>query len=104
MAGRWIGTCRRARIAEVAAYCETDVVNTYRVWLVYELFRGTLSRPEFDGSEANLLQFVTDRVSAKPHLEALLSGSPPHPRTFDGSEPRLPRATWPLEQPRAEVL
>ena len=25
--------CREGRIAEVAAYCETDVVNTYRVWL-----------------------------------------------------------------------
>jgi len=95
---------QEGRIAEVAAYCETDVVNTYRVWLVYELFRGTLSRPEFDASETNLLEFIRERVSAKPHLEALLSGSPPHPRTFDGSEPGLPRATWPLEQPRAEVL
>jgi hypothetical protein len=33
---------QEGRISEVAAYCETDVVNTYRVWLVYELFRGTL--------------------------------------------------------------
>jgi hypothetical protein len=24
-------------ITEVADYCETDVVNTYRVWLRYEL-------------------------------------------------------------------
>ena len=29
---------REGRIAEVAAYCETNVVNTYRVWLRYELF------------------------------------------------------------------
>jgi predicted PolB exonuclease-like 3'-5' exonuclease len=28
------------QIEEVARYCETDVVNTHRVWLVYELFRG----------------------------------------------------------------
>ncbi len=35
--------CREGRIAEVAAYCETDVVNTYRVWLPYELFRGRLT-------------------------------------------------------------
>ena len=35
--------CREGRIAEVAAYCETDVVNTYRVWLRYELFRGRLT-------------------------------------------------------------
>ena len=30
------------QIEEVARYCETDVLNTYRVWLVYELFRGAI--------------------------------------------------------------
>jgi hypothetical protein len=30
------------RIKEIADYCETDVVNTYRVWLRYELFCGRL--------------------------------------------------------------
>jgi hypothetical protein len=29
------------RIREIADYCETDVVNTYRVWLRYALFRGS---------------------------------------------------------------
>ena len=28
------------KIKEIADYCETDIVNTYRVWLRYELFRG----------------------------------------------------------------
>jgi predicted PolB exonuclease-like 3'-5' exonuclease len=27
------------KIKEVADYCETDVINTYRVWLRHELFR-----------------------------------------------------------------
>jgi len=31
------------RIAEVAQYCESDVLNTYRLWLVYELFRGDIT-------------------------------------------------------------
>ena len=31
---------RDGRIDEIAAYCETDVVNTYRIWLRHELFRG----------------------------------------------------------------
>jgi hypothetical protein len=35
---------REGRIREIADYCETDVVNTYRVWLRYELFRGRLSK------------------------------------------------------------
>ena len=29
------------KIKEIADYCESDVINTYRVWLRYELFRGT---------------------------------------------------------------
>ena len=31
---------REGRLREIAEYCESDVVNTYRVWLRYELFRG----------------------------------------------------------------
>jgi predicted PolB exonuclease-like 3'-5' exonuclease len=34
---------RAGRIGEVAQYCEADVVNTYRLWLVYELFRGNIT-------------------------------------------------------------
>ena len=34
---------RDGRIREIAEYCESDVVNTYRAWLRYELFRGRLS-------------------------------------------------------------
>ena len=44
----------RYKIKEIADYCETDVVNTYRVWLRYELFRGKLSDVAFQASEANL--------------------------------------------------
>jgi hypothetical protein len=32
-----------SKIKEIAEYCETDVLNTYQVWLRYGLFRGTLS-------------------------------------------------------------
>ena len=31
---------RQGRLREIADYCESDVVNTYRVWLRHELFRG----------------------------------------------------------------
>jgi predicted PolB exonuclease-like 3'-5' exonuclease len=33
---------RDGHIREIADYCKSDVVNTYRVWLRYELFRGKL--------------------------------------------------------------
>jgi hypothetical protein len=40
----------------------SDVVNTYRVWLRYELFRGRLSASDFTASEANLV--VSSRHAA----------------------------------------
>ena len=54
---------REGKIKEIAGYCETDVIGTYRVWLRYELFRGTLSRNEFEASERNLASFITVRHS-----------------------------------------
>jgi predicted PolB exonuclease-like 3'-5' exonuclease len=62
---------RDGRIREIAEYCESDVVNTYRVWLRYESFRGRLSDAEFVGSEAGLLDFIRIRGNTKPHLMAL---------------------------------
>jgi len=39
---------RAGRIAEIRAYCETDVVNTFLLWLRYQLMRGRLDRPGYD--------------------------------------------------------
>ena len=39
------------RIGEVAAYCQEDVINTYRIWLLHELFCGRLSAREYEASE-----------------------------------------------------
>jgi predicted PolB exonuclease-like 3'-5' exonuclease len=60
------------KIREIADYCETDVVNTYRVWLRYELFRGKLSDIVFQASETNLSEFIKARSNTKPHLAALI--------------------------------
>ena len=49
---------RDGHIREIAAYCESDVVNTYRVWLRYELFRGRLSDAQFQASEESLIEFI----------------------------------------------
>ena len=56
------------QIGEVALYCESDVLNTYRVWLVYELFRGSITVNELDWSETQIRDFVSTRKSANPHL------------------------------------
>ena len=64
---------RDGHVREIAEYWESDVLNTYRVWLRYELFRGRLSDAEFQASEANLVEFVRARGNAKPHLAELVS-------------------------------
>jgi len=58
-------------IGAVRDYCETDVLNTYLVWLRYQLMRGQLS-PE---GLANEEQRVKDtlREDGRPHLEAFLA-------------------------------
>jgi predicted PolB exonuclease-like 3'-5' exonuclease len=56
------------QIEEVAQYCESDVLNTYRVWLVYELFCGSITAKEIHWSESQIRDFVASRKSANPHL------------------------------------
>jgi 3'-5' exonuclease len=57
------------RIKEIADYCETDVVNTYRVWLRYELFRGRLTENEHQASERCLADFTGRRVTPQSPRE-----------------------------------
>jgi predicted PolB exonuclease-like 3'-5' exonuclease len=63
---------RDGHIREIAEYCESDVINTYRLWLRYEVFRGRLSGAEFQASEANLVDFIKARGNTKPHLTDLM--------------------------------
>ena len=59
------------QIKEIADYCETDILNTYRVWLRYELFRGRLNEIGFAASEQNLERFIRARADKKPYLHGL---------------------------------
>jgi 3'-5' exonuclease len=59
---------RAGRIEEVARYCESDVFNTYRVWLIYELFRGAITDKQLEWSEAQIREFVASRKTINSHL------------------------------------
>jgi 3'-5' exonuclease len=53
------------RIQEIADYCKSDVINTYRLWLRHELFRGRLDQDQFECSERDvgrLLDIARDRT------------------------------------------
>ncbi len=58
------------RIADIRDYCETDVLNTYLVYLRYELMRGNLDADRYESE----CQVVADslRAEGKPHLEQFL--------------------------------
>jgi predicted PolB exonuclease-like 3'-5' exonuclease len=63
------------RILEVADYCECDVVSTYRLWLLHELFKGTISAEEHERSELALSDFIAARIQDKPHWARLRAGA-----------------------------
>jgi hypothetical protein len=70
---------REGRIREIADYCESDVLNTYRVWLRYELFRGGFSYEAFRASEDNLVQFINMRETRSRISLNSSSGLEPEP-------------------------
>jgi predicted PolB exonuclease-like 3'-5' exonuclease len=45
-------------IAGIRAYCETDVLNTFLVYLRFELMRGRMSRAEYDNECQMLRQYL----------------------------------------------
>jgi 3'-5' exonuclease len=49
---------KAGRLAEVADYCRSDVVNTFRAWLRYELFCGRVDEPQLAASESALSAFL----------------------------------------------
>ena len=63
------------KVKEIADYCETDIVNTYQVWLRYELFRGTLRQDAFEASEWKLADFIRARINSRAHSNRLVQGT-----------------------------
>jgi predicted PolB exonuclease-like 3'-5' exonuclease len=47
------------RIGEIADYCLSDVVDTYRLWLRYELFRRAIDERQFEWSD----QYCRGRIA-----------------------------------------
>jgi predicted PolB exonuclease-like 3'-5' exonuclease len=62
----------KGRIDEVSAYCETDVVNTYRVFLIHELFAGRLTHAAYEAGEDDLRKYLNTRTSVKAHYSLLI--------------------------------
>lgn len=57
-------------LQSIRDYCETDVLNTYLIYLAYQKMRGAIDESEKQFEEDRLKQFLLE--SGKPHLLAFL--------------------------------
>ena len=64
------GCFQQGDIESIRNYCETDVLNTYLVYLRFELIRGRLTAAQYQ-RECQLLQDSLSREE-RPHLNAFL--------------------------------
>ncbi len=55
---------REGRIAEIRAYCETDVMNTYLIWLRFQLVRGQLSTAAHESEITRVRGWLGERAEA----------------------------------------
>ncbi len=62
---------QQGELARIRDYCETDVINTYLVYLRFELMRGKLSRDQHDLEVARMREYL--RSEAKEHFLAYLA-------------------------------
>lgn len=67
----WTAFCA-GRIEEIRNYCETDVANTWLVWLRAQLMRGVIDRPQYE-QEIALVRESLGKL-AQPHWAEFLTG------------------------------
>jgi predicted PolB exonuclease-like 3'-5' exonuclease len=61
-------------IGRIRAYCETDVMNTYLIYLRFQLLRGNLNRTEHAQEEARVRKLLQDSSAA--HWQEFLAAWP----------------------------
>jgi predicted PolB exonuclease-like 3'-5' exonuclease len=80
------------KLQEIAAYCETDVLNLYGVFLRWAYLTGRIDIQNLEQSLAGITSFLAEHESARPHLGRFLHASPalrpaPEPSLEPGYEP-----------------
>ena len=69
------GAWQAGRIAAIRQYCESDVLNTYLIWLRFELLRGRLS-PNTHAAECARVRGWLE-ASGAAHFREFLAAWPP---------------------------
>jgi len=63
----------QGRLQEIRDYCETDVINTYLLYLVYQHHNGSISRDSFVKCKENLREFLQKKSAEKKHFAEFLA-------------------------------
>ncbi len=66
------GMVEEGRIGEVRDYCETDVLNTYLVYLRHRLHTGAITLDGHNKAVADIVALIDAEGEARPHLGAFL--------------------------------
>lgn len=60
------------KLQEIRDYCETDVINTYLLYLTYQHHTGTLSSDSFDKCKIDLKNFLREKSKEKSNFAEFL--------------------------------
>ena len=63
---------QEGQIKNIRDYCETDVLNTYGVYLRFELIRGIINQEEYQQKIAQLKEYLANEQD-KLHLQEFLN-------------------------------
>lgn len=62
----------QGKVEEIRDYCETDVLNTYLVYLRYQLTRGQMNKDGYNRSVADVIALIESEREQRPHLGQFL--------------------------------
>jgi predicted PolB exonuclease-like 3'-5' exonuclease len=60
------------KLQEIRDYCETDVINTYLLYLTYQHHNGSISKNSFVKCQESLCEFLEKNSKTKPHFAEFL--------------------------------
>lgn len=63
----------QGRLKEIRDYCETDVINTYLLYLTYQHNNGSISRDSLVNCKKSLAEFLEKNAAEKPHFKEFLN-------------------------------
>jgi predicted PolB exonuclease-like 3'-5' exonuclease len=67
-----MGMFDQGRLQEIRDYCETDVLNTYLLYLIYQHHSGSMSRDSFVKCKKDLREFLEKKSAEKKHFGEFL--------------------------------